>query len=244
MTYDSSTKGYTYSLRLSANGWESFQILCDGDWNRAIHPDVSDGCPHEPMIVCGPDDEGHGKNFTVGRHQKDGGKEGVCYSISLSIKGDGGPEKVDWKKLDSTDSVAVSLVKEAKANEPKLRLGPSQGHPYMVGTWNNWGSPIPMGWVEAEQHYSFDLKLGSSGWDSFQILINGEWRRCVHPDKKDGCPHVQHSVLGPDADGDRKNWTVGKHPLDKGGEGVRYKVRLFLKVKGGWPEKVDWIRGD
>mmetsp|Transcript_30122 Transcript_30122/g.64113 ORF Transcript_30122/g.64113 Transcript_30122/m.64113 type:complete len:1173 (+) Transcript_30122:59-3577(+) len=244
MNYDSASKTYTSAVRLGINGWESFQIVCDGDWNRVVHPDVKDGCPHEPMICCGPDDENHGKNFTIGKHAKDAGKEGMCWMVKLSLRGDGGPEKVEWTKLDAENKDALLLTKEAKSKEPKLRTGPSQGHPFMVGTWNNWGTPSPMVWSEADSFYSYDLRLGINGWESFQILISGEWRRCVHPDKKDGCPHMQHSVLGPDPEGDKKNWTVGKHPLDKGGEGVRYKVRLFLKVKGGWPEKVDWIRND
>merc|ERR1712137_759956 len=100
--------------------------------------------------------------------------------------------------------------------------------------WNNWGDPRSMFHDEAKECYTYDLTLGKKGWESFQILLNGEWKKCLHPDRKDGCPYSKYKLVGPNDEGDQKNWTVGRHPLDRGSAGDRYQIRLFLTKMGAW----------
>jgi len=237
MTYDPKGKCYEVSVRVGRNGWESFQILYDGDWTKCIYPDKKDACPHEPHKVCGPDEDGSGKNWTVGLHATDKSAEGVCFQIKLMLQDDGIAEKVDWVRLgtNSPDVLPASMAK-AKAAPKYL--------PYIVGTMNNWGEPSVMTWDADGGYFRYRLTVGKQGWESFQILFNGEWRRCLHPDKKDGCPHSHYQLMGPDDEGDGKNWTIGRHPLDKGGEGKTYLIRLFLRGgQEGIPRSVDWVRG-
>jgi len=239
MPWDQERKCYTATMRLGRNGWESFQILCEGDWEQALYPERSDGTPHEPCELLGPDDEGHGKNWTVGKHPNDKGNEGVCFEIRLFLKDDGCAEKVDWVRLSSGDERAAALTAAARSRDDASY---GMDHPFLVGTWNNWGAAKGMVWDSGNQHYEYRLQMTKQGWESFQILFNGEWKRCLHPDKKDACPYSPHAICGPDEEGNGKNWSVGRHPLDRGGEGVVFLIRLYLNDDGS-AKRVDWVRG-
>eukprot|EP00747_Dinoflagellata_sp_TGD_P152170 gnl/TRDRNA2_/TRDRNA2_177273_c2_seq5.p1 gnl/TRDRNA2_/TRDRNA2_177273_c2~~gnl/TRDRNA2_/TRDRNA2_177273_c2_seq5.p1 ORF type:complete len:715 (-),score=218.59 gnl/TRDRNA2_/TRDRNA2_177273_c2_seq5:146-2125(-) len=233
MIWDKEERVYSFTVKTGKNAWESFQILSDGDYKKRLYPDQKDACPHAPHQLFGPDDFGHGFNWTVGKHANDDGAEGAIYEIKLSLNGDNTPRELDWSRQG---------VEEPDAPEE----GPDQplaaaDRPYIVGTWNNWGNGTEMVWDSEGKCYTFKLRLGENGWESFQILLNNEWKRCIHPDKKDGCPHGIYNTVGPDDEGTKKNWTVGKHPLDRGAEGIAYRIRLVVKDNGS-PELVDWVR--
>jgi len=222
MTWNPRNKCYQYNVELGSNGWESFQILSKGDWRRCVYPDTPDGGPHADSTLCGPDDEGHGKNFTIGRHASDRGAEGDRYEVKLFLQADNSPGRVDW----------VRTLRGTEVPE-------SNTTPYIVGTWSGWAADA-MDWNGDGQCYEYEVEVGSAGWESFQILMNREWSRCLHPDRRDGCPHHPHALQGPDDGGHGKNWTIGKHPLDKAAAGSRYLVQLFLRAGGG-PDRVDWV---
>jgi len=228
MDWDADRRHYRVDLRLGNNGWESFQILYDGEWKKSIYPNKEDASTHDEAVeLCGPDDEGHGKNWTVGKHPSDKGSVGVAYTVRLTVGDNGAAEKVDWVR--SSKIVGKSAE------------GPDQ--PFVVGTWNNWGPASAMTLYADSKYYQFGLKMGSKGWESFQILYNGEWKKCLHPNRCDGCPYSQNTLCGPD-DGEAahgKNWTIGRHPLDKGGPGVGFYIRLVLNDDGS-PAEVSWIR--
>lgn len=221
-------KHYTFEVEIGSNGWESFQILSDGDWKRCLYPQDKDATPHAPSPICGPDDDGHGLNWTVGQHVKDMGGEGVKYQIRLALDATGGAEKLDWIRLGSI----VPQHDPAEANRP-----------WIIGTWDSWQSKTPMRFDSDLQAWSFRLTVGKNGWESFQILLRGEWKRCLYPDTRDGCPHMEHAICGPEGSevAHGKNWTVGRHPLDEGGKGVAYDIRLFFR-SGNVPERVTWVR--
>mmetsp|Transcript_13130 Transcript_13130/g.41968 ORF Transcript_13130/g.41968 Transcript_13130/m.41968 type:complete len:987 (-) Transcript_13130:26-2986(-) len=236
MEYQPKEKCYEVSIRVGRNGWESFRILYDGDWKRAIYPDQKDANPHNPHKILGPDDDGSGTNWTIGLNQNDKSAEGVCYQIKLMVSDENAASKVDWVRL------GTGTLDVLEASKPTT-TGAAKYLPYVVGTMNDWGQPQVMSWAADGGYFQYRLTIGSQGWESFQILFNGEWRRCLHPDKKDGCPHSQYQLMGPDAEGDGKNWTIGKHPLDKGGPGDAYTIRLYMKGgQEGIARSVDWVR--
>jgi len=236
MEYEAKEKAYEVSVRIGRNNWESFQILYDGDWKKAIYPDQKDASPHNPHKILGPDDDGNGKNWTVGLNSNDKSGEGVCYQIKLILGDDNTASKVEWVRL-GTNSPGVLEASKPSSSAPARYL------PYVVGTMNDWGTPSVMSWTADGGYYQYRLTIGSQGWESFQILFNSEWKRCLHPDKKDGCPHSHYQLMGPDSEGDGKNWTIGRHPLDKGGPGATYTIRLNMKGgQEGIARSVDWVR--
>lgn len=243
MTWEASTKSYGISVQLGINGWESFQILCNDDWEKCIHPDQADGSPHVAHLTRGPDEKGHGLNWTVGKAQQDKGAEGVCYKIKLFQSDSGTADRVEWERLGASEGRSIDVV-------PGMNISKEEsgaGQPYLIGTWNDWSTPLKMTHDPGAHCYKVTMKMGKQGWESFQVLLGGQWRRCFAPDRKDGCPHPHsvYEIVGTDTSVHGKNWTVGKHPLDHGGDGVSYQIRLYLKEKGidrGNPDKLDWVK--
>jgi len=224
MEWNAAEKCYKSSVQVGSNRWESFQMLSDGNWKRCLYPDQRDAGLESDFALCGPDGDGHGRNFMIGG-QSEPCLEGDTFDVRLWLNSDGFAEKVDWVRMASGQGASAAA-------------GPQ---PYIVGTWSDWTVMQSMSWDEVGQCYQFDVRLGKKGWESFQILMNRQWSSCLHPDKRDGCPHHPHTLCGPDGHGEGKNWTIGKHPLDRGAAGASYLVRLSMRADGS-PAAVDWTR--
>merc|ERR1719414_848467 len=76
-------RAFVYYITLSEQRWESFQILHEGRWESTLYPDVKDGSPWLNHKLTGPDNKGHGRNWTLGRHANDVGDPGTQYKIEL-----------------------------------------------------------------------------------------------------------------------------------------------------------------
>eukprot|EP00971_Amphidinium_carterae_P178659 3544181-Amphidinium_carterae.1 len=199
---------YTHVLRLGSNRWESFQILCDANWERCLYPSSKDASPAEPHTICGPDEFGHGYNWTVGLKDDDG-REGMCFEVQLLVDDTECAKRITWQQVSASDPRAVELQKKAA-------LAAHANKPFIAGSWNNWGAE-PMGSDSDGSGYSFNLVVGPAGSESFQVLISGEWKRCVHPKVRDSCPcnpFAANTLEGPDENGNGRNWRLGAHPLD------------------------------
>jgi len=96
MVWDGSA--FVHTVQLGQNSWESFQILANGSWENTFYPDMVDGNPHTPHRLLGPDHQGHGRNWTVGRHPDDAGEPGKLYTVELRIGTNGQPESVTWNR--------------------------------------------------------------------------------------------------------------------------------------------------
>jgi len=111
----------------------------------------------------------------------------------------------------------------------------------IVGTWDDWGVVRDMAWDDETQCYHYRVQLTATGWESFQILLHGSWKMALYPGEADGCHHSGSRLCGPDDHGHGRNWTIGRHPLDRAAEGACYQIRLFLQPDGR-AERVDWFR--
>merc|ERR1712232_170726 len=99
---------------------------------------------------------------------------------------------------------------------------------FLVGTTTDW-QPSQMLW--SPQHHCFrsQVQIGLDGWESFQILVDGDFTRCIHPDMEDaGAKTSSWEICGPDDDGHDRNWTIGMDSVN----GAHYDVRLFLWEDG------------
>merc|ERR1712048_791674 len=139
---------------------------------------------------------------------------------------------VDWVKLTTRDEeVATLLQRQAVTSNWLDKSAPVRLPKYssikIVGTWNDWKEPCEMAWKAFRQCYCFKFQTSSQGWESFQILLDGNWQKCLHPDKCDARPDSDHRLCGPDNQGHRKNWTI-----DAGASGVWYEARLHLSDDG------------
>nr|AQS99225.1 type I polyketide synthase [Gambierdiscus polynesiensis] len=121
---------------------------------------------------------------------------------------------------------------------------PGRGYE-IIGSWDGWESSHEMQELEGdtpeEKIYMYVVTLGVNLFEQFQILIDGNTRKVIHPDR----PKAPNSTpaFGPDANAQGLNWLIEGRPLltealttvkteDCGVAGDRYKVQLH--VAGRW----------
>jgi len=98
-------QNFIHFVTLSEQKWESFQILYEGRWETTLYPDTRDGSPWVKHKLMGPDNKGHGKNWTMGRHPDDAGEPGTVYKVELLPDEVGRPASVHWTRIQQ-DQVA------------------------------------------------------------------------------------------------------------------------------------------
>jgi len=74
-------------------------------------------------------------------------------------------------------------------------LLPRRGYS-IAGTWNDWGAPEEMA-SEGEGVYGYTVTLGDSRWEQFQIYLDGDINRVLHPSRYKGPKGTR--VFGPDS---------------------------------------------
>lgn len=108
---------------------------------------------------------------------------------------------------------------------------------YLTGSWNQFKTNREMEPDEARTTWSREIVVGSSGRESFQILLNENLHSSVHP-ACEGSSYLdpEHEVRGPDA-GDSKNfWLIGKHKGERIRAGDTVRITLVLDVVHGVPQ--------
>ncbi|CAE8649498.1 unnamed protein product, partial [Polarella glacialis] len=66
----------------------------------------------------------------------------------------------------------------------------------VVGTWSQWHDAAPME-AEGNGTYSFTVTLGENRWEQFQIWLDGDPNRVLHPGQAKG--YKNSNVFGPDS---------------------------------------------
>jgi len=94
---------FTHLLEIGENGWESFQIMMGQKWESTVHPNCPDANPFMNYRVQGPDNRGHGKNWTIGIppgkniHKRNAAKAGEHYQVVVTLDERNTPCTVTWK---------------------------------------------------------------------------------------------------------------------------------------------------
>merc|ERR1740121_2869833 len=91
-------------------------------------------------------------------------------------------------------------------------------------------------------HFWFQVS-DARGIESFQILLNGDWTQCIHPNfNHAGAKRGRWEICGPDEPQHELNWTVAG-PTGNRVDGKFFDVRVFL-----WDDEsvslLDWIEID
>jgi hypothetical protein len=118
---------------------------------------------------------------------------------------------------------------------------------YIVGSWSNFIVPEAMQ-KDSKDLYSFVVVVGANGFEQFQLCLDGNMEKILHPDSP--MATLNTSVYGPSSDDDAKGlqWMIGKSAKADGGQlaltdasaaspGDKYLVKL--SVAGKW-RLVDW----
>lgn len=104
---------------------------------------------------------------------------------------------------------------------------------FIVGTWNDF-VPRRMVWEDERICWTFEVRVGTNGFECFQLWLERDKKKSVHPDTANAGNYVPWELKGPDTDGEGKHWSFGD-----GTENIRYEVRLFLWQDEG-PRSVEW----
>merc|ERR1711870_223744 len=142
-------------------------------------------------------------------------------------------EKARFKK-EADRTAKLAATKPAKVDK-------TIANPVVDGSWTDWEIAQAMTFDEKRKAYTLDMKMGSACTESFQILCNNDWERCLHPDRENAHVHEKHTLCGPDDEGHGKNWTIGLHKDDRAAKGVRYRIVLKVNAKV-LVENVEWER--
>lgn len=125
----------------------------------------------------------------------------------------------------------------------------------IVGSWSLWGVTEPMD-VEGDGMYSFTVTLGENRWEQFQIWLDGDSARALHPAQAKASK--DSPVSGPSAEAAGLNWQIDGRgeivgvPAEQGGARLDYhsianadsgqpgdQYRIHLCVAGRW-RTVTW----
>eukprot|EP00747_Dinoflagellata_sp_TGD_P209718 gnl/TRDRNA2_/TRDRNA2_83092_c0_seq1.p1 gnl/TRDRNA2_/TRDRNA2_83092_c0~~gnl/TRDRNA2_/TRDRNA2_83092_c0_seq1.p1 ORF type:complete len:495 (-),score=64.62 gnl/TRDRNA2_/TRDRNA2_83092_c0_seq1:148-1632(-) len=133
MTWDAARKLFHFTVKLGRKGRESFQILVGDDYAMRLYPDRNHGNPHEAHKLCGPDDKGHGKNWTVGRHPRDFGGKDEEFEIQLHFDKDEQIGVVTWQKRDAWKEQKRVTVTRVTAPRGPVMPWPERSSPLVIG---------------------------------------------------------------------------------------------------------------
>lgn len=120
---------FSHVVVVGQRGWESFQILADGDWGRVLYPSVPWASPFKEHRLCGPDRQGHGKNWAIGLPRPEAGERNVArpgevYRIALAVgaapedPGAAAPRDVAWELLGLRGRAMEGLLSCAPRSAP------------------------------------------------------------------------------------------------------------------------------
>lgn len=87
---------FVCNVKIPAQGQTSFQLLVEGRWEASVYPSVRDANPWMEYELRGPNDKGHGKNWTIGRHANDA--KGEKLKISVAVDAKGAAKRVTWQR--------------------------------------------------------------------------------------------------------------------------------------------------
>jgi len=114
-------------------------------------------------------------------------------------------------------------------------MKPNKG--YMItGSWTQWDTPEKMK-AESDGSYSFMLTLGPNRFEHFQILIDGDATKALHPGQKDGGAAVPVQGPEPQEDVQGMSWLVDGRTqlmaLPSAPGGLRFAARSGAIATGG-----------
>mmetsp|Transcript_52568 Transcript_52568/g.169622 ORF Transcript_52568/g.169622 Transcript_52568/m.169622 type:complete len:496 (-) Transcript_52568:25-1512(-) len=130
----------------------------------------------------------------------------------------------DWKDmLLALNGKPQSRGGWSSEDWPQLKL-------WIVGTWSSW-EPQRMKWHNGA--FVCPVVIGSNGWESFQLLVNGSWSAVIYPSAIDASVWGKGwTVCGPDEHSHGKNWQIGKVRVEKTTPGSRFMVIVCLNRAG------------
>nr|AQS99295.1 type I polyketide synthase [Gambierdiscus excentricus] len=140
------------------------------------------------------------------------------YGISAKGIGGSNAHAIVWGKVDSkrVSEHASVLIREPISYWPggggELEDDAAPNRNYtIVGSWCSWSDPQPME-QESKGVYGYKVVLGEHAFERFQIWLDGDLNKVLHPKCADGPNDTP--VYGPDksADSESMHWMINGQP--------------------------------
>lgn len=130
------------------------------------------------------------------------------------------------KQRDPQDLVAFSFW-PGGGGELELEARPSRGFS-IVGSWSCWEVAEYMKDQE-DGSYTYTVTLGENAFESFQIWMDGDPRKMLHP----GMPKAPSGapVIGPTSNSDGNNWLIDGRTIKVLGKKIKDKNKLEVVVR-------------
>merc|ERR1711879_521426 len=87
------------------------------------------------------------------------------------------------------------VIWERLRSESPPLLGPSSY--FLVGSWSMWSKADRMDFDSTESAWVATVTVGSTGLESFQVIVDGDWHQILHPSVRDASPSIDHYIMGP-----------------------------------------------
>lgn len=210
------TRRFKAQIQLLCDGGR-FQVVRDKDWDQTFYPDREGG---NDSAVLGPDAYGQDIDWCLN------GKAGDVFEVEFQRTCVGGADEkqITWRH-----------VKNSPLNPEEME---SQSYS-IVGSWTDFMQRENMTYHENNSSWVAEVKIGKSGCEFFQLLLNENWLAAVYPNSNEAnFRDPGHKLLGPDAQGSSSYWALGRHQEDCLSEGDT--VRVSLQVAGRTPQAVHW----
>jgi len=210
---------YKAEIRLLTPG-ASFQIARNADWSQVFYPDEWQGGE-----VSGPASVGHGASWWID------GKAGDIVEVEFQRSLEDGRDRrrISWR----------TVRHEPLTNEEAI--GVSRGRYCIVGSWDSWNRAHEMVWDGSS--FRYNLQVGSTGVERFQVLAGGAWDQRLFPSIADANPYDDHELCmgSPDY---ALDWAVGLHEAEQNSAGESFTISLVLSAPPSrTPKSVTWHRG-
>jgi len=89
---------FEYGVKVGAEGRERFQLLLTGAWETTIFPSIKDANPYVHHNILGPNDRGHGMDWSIGVHPKDKARPGDRFVVVVSFGEQPCTIEVSWSQ--------------------------------------------------------------------------------------------------------------------------------------------------
>lgn len=186
-----------------------FQIVRNMDWSQVFHPDATGG-----GNVSGPDSVGHDSSWWID------GKVGDVVEVEFQRSLDDGRDRrrIAWRIVRHEALTAEESVSN------------SRGQYCIVGSWDRWSRAHAMQWDGSSFRHT--LRIGSTGVERFQVLVDGDWDKRIFPSSPDANAHDDHALRwGSSLSAHGFNWAIGVHEAEQDCTGESFVVSLHLGLQ-------------
>jgi len=237
---------WSFTVTLGENRFEEFQIWCDGDSKRVLHP-LENGAPSGSSVQGPvPLDDCSGLNWRI-----DGRPAWVEMEMPLGGASDElalpGGSGVGWAKVERRDEgvpgdqyhvrlrVAgkwrTAVWERLELDTRERRAAVSRGSYFIAASWNNWAFD-EMDLDKSEpglyvMEFMLPRRTSPYALQEFQIVRNRDWGQAIYPYINGLSGGRGEEVLGPDKEGHGSNFLLeGAKP------GQRYRIEFQREVDG------------